>query len=185
MRNLSIFLIILLAFTASAIGDMPQQKQVEKTFISITGMTCGGCLNKTTDAIKAVKGVSKAEVSLEKAVAYVEYDPALTDLAKIEDVILEAGYGANDRTPEMPHMHMESENPEHMMADADHSEKVVTLIGDGDMKYTCPMEVCMVFSATADARCTECGMKLREMKPEDKDRLEKLQKEFKVKKIKK
>ncbi|MCP4724241.1 MAG: heavy-metal-associated domain-containing protein [bacterium] len=165
---------------------MPQQKEIEKTFISVTGMTCGGCLNKTTNALKAVKGVSKAEVSLEKAMAYVEYDPAVTDLKKLENVILELGYEANDRTPEKPHMEMEEMHSEMSEnAEMEHSEKVVTLIGDGDMKYTCPMEVCQVFSATADARCTECGMKLREMKSEDKERLEKLLKEYKVKKVKK
>ncbi|MCP4727456.1 MAG: hypothetical protein GY863_20630, partial [bacterium] len=52
MRTVSIFLIILLAFSAAAFSDMPQQKEIEKTFISVTGMTCGGCLNKTTNALK-------------------------------------------------------------------------------------------------------------------------------------
>ncbi|MCP3682149.1 MAG: efflux RND transporter periplasmic adaptor subunit [bacterium] len=41
----------------------------------------------------------------------------------------------------------------------------VTLIGEGDMKYTCPMPEDMVFSSEPGS-CPECGMDLKEMTPD-------------------
>ncbi len=184
MRKLSFILIVILALSTVVYGEMPQKKKVEKLFISLSGMTCENCVKTVTDALKSVKGVSKAEVSLEKMMAYVEFTPRRTNLNKLEAAILASGFGANDRSPEQPHVHDEAEHTEHD-SHGEHGEMFITLIGDGDMKYTCPMEECMVFSATPDANCTSCGMKLREMTEKDKDRLKKLKKEYKVKKVKK
>ena len=40
---------------------------MQTTVLKITGMTCGGCVNGVTKALKAVLGVSDVFVSLEKA----------------------------------------------------------------------------------------------------------------------
>ena len=48
----------------------------------------------------------------------------------------------------------------------------VTLIGDGEMKYTCPMGE-LVFSSEP-AECTICGMELKEMSSEQKENMNEL-----------
>lgn len=52
-------------------------------------------------------------------------------------------------------------------------KEVVTLIGSGEMKYTCPMPEDMVFASAAGG-CEECGMKLKEMNADEKAQLERL-----------
>ena len=42
--------------------------------IAVTGMTCGGCTNKVTHALKAVSGFGNVNVSLPKGEATVEFD---------------------------------------------------------------------------------------------------------------
>lgn len=44
---------------------------MSKTELRITGMTCGHCVASVTKALKAVPGVSSAEVSLEEGRAVV------------------------------------------------------------------------------------------------------------------
>ncbi|MFC1563949.1 efflux RND transporter periplasmic adaptor subunit [candidate division KSB1 bacterium] len=56
---------------------------------------------------------------------------------------------------------------------------VVTLIGDGEMKYTCPMPEDMVFSSQP-GDCPECGMKLTEMTPEQAEQMHKLMESHEV-----
>ncbi len=43
--------------------------------LGISGMTCGGCVRSVSNVLKALDGVAKAEVSLEKNNAVVDYDP--------------------------------------------------------------------------------------------------------------
>ena len=50
--------------------------------------------------LREAKGVTKAEVSLEKNMAYVEFTPGETTLPELEDAILAVGKGANERKPE-------------------------------------------------------------------------------------
>ena len=100
MKKLSFILILLLAANfALAIQDSEEVK-VEKTFISVSGMTCMGCRGSVEKALREAKGVTKAEVSLEKNMAYVEFTPGETTLPELEDAILAVGKGANERKPE-------------------------------------------------------------------------------------
>ncbi len=99
MKNLSLFLVILLVSgTAFAQEKAPQQK-VEKVFVSIEGMTWNGYRLKVEKGLRDAVGVTKAEVSLDKKVSYIEIDPEKTKLEKIEDVILNLGFIPNDRKP--------------------------------------------------------------------------------------
>ena len=43
--------------------------------LGISGMTCGGCVRSVTNVLKALDGVAKAYVSLEKNCAVVDYHP--------------------------------------------------------------------------------------------------------------
>ena len=60
----------------------------------VTGMTCGGCTRKVTDALKAVPGVDGVVVSLADHAAKVSFDTKVTSLGQLESVVRDAGYGA-------------------------------------------------------------------------------------------
>lgn len=98
MRRLSIFLAV--AFLLS-IGQ--SIANAEKTSITIKGMTCDGCVKKVTTALKNVKGVSTANVNLEKGLAVVEFDAAKTSVEKLESAIAAVGYNAGSVQAKNPH----------------------------------------------------------------------------------
>ena len=60
--------------------------------IGISGMTCGGCVRSVSRVLDTLEGVAKAEVSLEKKCAVVDYDPAKIGPDKLKSAIVEAGY---------------------------------------------------------------------------------------------
>ncbi len=60
--------------------------------LGISGMTCGGCVRSVTNVLKALDGVAKADVSLEKNHAVVEYDPGKVGLAQLKRSVVEAGF---------------------------------------------------------------------------------------------
>ena len=100
MKKLSFILILLLATSVAFAVQDSKEVKVEKTFISVSGMTCMGCRGSVEKALRKAVGVTKAEVSLKKKMAYVEFNPKETSLPKLEDAILAVGKGANDRKPE-------------------------------------------------------------------------------------
>ncbi|MBE0613143.1 MAG: heavy-metal-associated domain-containing protein [Burkholderiales bacterium] len=60
--------------------------------LEITGMTCGGCVRSVSNVLKALDGVAKAEVSLDKRNAVVDYDPAKVELDQLKRSVVEAGF---------------------------------------------------------------------------------------------
>ncbi|HEY5292677.1 MAG TPA: heavy-metal-associated domain-containing protein [Burkholderiales bacterium] len=60
--------------------------------LGISGMTCGGCVRSVTNVLKALDGVAKAEVSLEKSNAVVDYDPGKVALEQLRRSVVEAGF---------------------------------------------------------------------------------------------
>jgi copper chaperone len=60
--------------------------------LGISGMTCGGCVRSVTNVLKAQDGVAKAEVSLEKNNAVVEYDPGKVQVEQLKRSVQEAGF---------------------------------------------------------------------------------------------
>ena len=60
--------------------------------LGISGMTCGGCVRSVTNVLKAQDGVAKAEVTLEKSNAVVEYDPGKVQLEQLKRSVVEAGF---------------------------------------------------------------------------------------------
>jgi copper chaperone len=60
--------------------------------LGISGMTCGGCVRSVSNVLKAQDGVAKAEVSLEKNNAVVEYDPGKVQVEQLKRSVQEAGF---------------------------------------------------------------------------------------------
>jgi len=67
---------------------------METTVLKVDGMTCGGCVRSVGNVLKAVPGVTSAEVSLEKSEAKVTFDPVVANLAALRKAIEDAGYEA-------------------------------------------------------------------------------------------
>jgi copper chaperone len=60
--------------------------------LGISGMTCGGCVRSVTTVLTALDGVAKADVSLEKRSAVVDYDPGKVGLEQLKRSVVEAGF---------------------------------------------------------------------------------------------
>jgi copper chaperone len=60
--------------------------------LGVSGMTCGGCVRSVTNVLAALDGVAKADVSLDKQCAVVDYDPAKLGVDQLKRTIEEAGY---------------------------------------------------------------------------------------------
>lgn len=84
MKRLTIFLLLLLAFSATA---EPVRLQ-----LSIEGMDCGGCAKGIEAMLERLDGVIKANVSFEASEGIVEYDSAKLTADKIVKEIEELGY---------------------------------------------------------------------------------------------
>jgi copper chaperone len=63
--------------------------------LSVTGMTCGGCVNSVLKVLTALPGVQNAEVTLTPGQARVAFDPKLVDRAALVQAIVDAGFGVN------------------------------------------------------------------------------------------
>lgn len=60
--------------------------------IKVAGMSCGGCALNVSGALKAVEGVSDAQVSLEQGLATVAYDETRTSSEQLKSAVRHAGY---------------------------------------------------------------------------------------------
>ncbi len=60
--------------------------------MNVTGMTCGGCVAKVTQALKAEPGVGQVDVSL-PGTASVDFDEKLTSRQRLQSAVKDAGYG--------------------------------------------------------------------------------------------
>ncbi|MFA6539993.1 MAG: heavy metal-associated domain-containing protein [Bacteroidota bacterium] len=91
MKRIIILGTILLAVSIAA---MAGDKSVK---LHITGMTCDGCVSTVTKALKKVKGVSDAKVSLESESATVRVaGNAKVTTAALINAVADAGYGASE-----------------------------------------------------------------------------------------
>ena len=60
--------------------------------LSISGMTCGGCVRSVTNLLKNLQGVVKADVSLEAKRAVIDYDEAKLNPDQLKRAVEGAGY---------------------------------------------------------------------------------------------
>jgi copper chaperone len=70
----------------------------------VTGMTCGGCTDNVTRALKVIQGVSDVRISLLGGEATVQYDERLTSPGQLKSAVRAAGYGVEvtSATPDRP-----------------------------------------------------------------------------------
>lgn len=66
-----------------------------KTILRISGMSCNGCRAGVESALRRVPGVTKAEVSLERAEAVVEHDEKTAAPETLRAAVAKAGFKAD------------------------------------------------------------------------------------------
>ena len=69
---------------------------MSEIILSVTGMTCGGCVNSVHKVLTALPGVQSADVTLTPGQARVVYDPARVDRAALVQAIVDAGFGVSN-----------------------------------------------------------------------------------------
>ena len=61
--------------------------------LTVTGLTCGGCVNSLTQALKAAAGVQEVNVILASGETTVHYDENLSSTAQLKAAVENAGFG--------------------------------------------------------------------------------------------
>ena len=61
--------------------------------LSVTGMTCGGCVNSVQKVLAALPGVQSVEVTLTPGQARVMIDPSRVERAALVQAVIDAGFG--------------------------------------------------------------------------------------------
>ncbi|MFA6129083.1 MAG: heavy-metal-associated domain-containing protein [Bacteroidales bacterium] len=96
MRNTIILTMILLASFSckqkkpdNQVSDSAQPVVVE---LSITGMSCMGCVETVRSSIAQLDGIDTVSVSLDKAIAQVTFKPQKTDTVSIRKAVELNGY---------------------------------------------------------------------------------------------
>ncbi len=67
---------------------------METMVLKVKGMSCGGCVKSVTNVLQGLPGVAKAEVSLEKGEAVVDYDAGKVGREQMAAAIADAGFEA-------------------------------------------------------------------------------------------
>ncbi len=67
---------------------------METTVLKVTGMSCGGCVKSVTGVLEALPGVAKADVSLEKGEAKVDFEAGKVTREAMAQAIADAGFEA-------------------------------------------------------------------------------------------
>jgi copper chaperone len=65
---------------------------METTVIKVGGMSCAGCAKTVTGVLSRLPGVGKVEVSLERAQAVIDFDPAQSSPARLAKAVADAGF---------------------------------------------------------------------------------------------
>jgi copper chaperone len=69
---------------------------MSEIILSVTGMTCGGCVNSVHKVLSALPGVQSVEVTLTPGQARVVYDEARIQRAVLVQAVVDAGFGVAD-----------------------------------------------------------------------------------------
>ncbi len=67
---------------------------METVLLKVRGMECDACVGHVSRALKAVAGVTQAEVDLPREEARVIYDASLASLSDLAHAVEEEGYAA-------------------------------------------------------------------------------------------
>jgi copper chaperone len=66
---------------------------MSEVILSVTGMSCGGCVDSVQKVLTALPGVQSVEVTLTPPQARVVYDAARVDRTALVQAIVDAGFG--------------------------------------------------------------------------------------------
>jgi copper chaperone len=66
--------------------------------MNVSGMSCGGCVTRVTEALKALPGVSGVEAALSTGNVDVSYDERLTRPAQMHAAVEKSGYSVGAAT---------------------------------------------------------------------------------------
>ncbi|MGK2952312.1 MAG: heavy-metal-associated domain-containing protein [Thiobacillus sp.] len=69
---------------------------MNEIILSVTGMTCGGCVSSVQKVLAALPGVQSVEVSLTPGQARVVYDVTQIDRPALVQAVTDAGFGVGD-----------------------------------------------------------------------------------------
>ena len=61
--------------------------------LTVTGMTCGGCVNSVQNVLAALPGVQSVNVTLNPGQADVVYDASRITPAALMQAVIDAGFG--------------------------------------------------------------------------------------------
>lgn len=67
-------------------------REIKKSSLTVTGMTCASCVSHVEEALKGVNGVVSARVNLATSKAAVEYHPEDTSVSEMKKAVDEIGY---------------------------------------------------------------------------------------------
>ncbi|MBT3888040.1 MAG: heavy-metal-associated domain-containing protein [Nitrosomonadaceae bacterium] len=68
---------------------------MQTAILNINGMTCMGCVTSIEKVLEKIAGVSDSDISLKKKQAKIQYDPERTNINKLKEAIVEAGFEIN------------------------------------------------------------------------------------------
>lgn len=72
-------------------------KNAEHVMVKLPSMQCNICKKNIEKAVNKVPGTIDVKVDKNEKVAHINYDKSKTDLSKIENAIIMAGYDANEK----------------------------------------------------------------------------------------
>jgi copper chaperone len=85
--------------TASAQTTRPKRADMRTVTVPVNGMICMVCAGSVKNALKAVHGVQKAEVNLEKHNVTVQYENGKVSVDELTRAINQLGYKAGVPAP--------------------------------------------------------------------------------------
>ena len=68
---------------------------MQTAILNISGMTCMGCVTSIKKVLEEIAGVSDSDISLKKEQAKIQYDPEKTNINKLKEAIVGAGFEIN------------------------------------------------------------------------------------------
>jgi len=68
---------------------------MQTALLNINGMTCMGCVTSIEKVLEKIAGVSDSDISLKKKQAKIQYDPERTNINKLKEAIVGAGFEIN------------------------------------------------------------------------------------------
>jgi copper chaperone CopZ len=66
---------------------------MQTDMMNVTGMQCGGCVTKLSNALGAEPGVNDVQISLASGEVSVRYDEKVTSPASLTERVIHAGFG--------------------------------------------------------------------------------------------